>query len=107
MSDIAINSTLVLLGVNHNTAPIEIRERLAIPAERLADATRSLVSAPGIREGFILSTCNRVELLTLQEASRPPIYCAFSTNIFRFQPPRFARTSTSSASEKRCGTCFA
>jgi glutamyl-tRNA reductase len=58
---------LVLLGINHNTAPIEVRERLAIPAGRLADATRTLVHQPGIREGLILSTCNRVELLTLQD----------------------------------------
>src|SRR5882672_3718737 len=59
--------TLVLLGINHNTAPIEVRERLAIPAGRLADATRTLLHQPGIREGLILSTCNRVELVTLQE----------------------------------------
>jgi glutamyl-tRNA reductase len=58
---------LVLLGINHNTAPIDVRERLAIPVERLADATRTLLHQPGIREGLILSTCNRVELLTLQE----------------------------------------
>jgi glutamyl-tRNA reductase len=58
---------LVLLGINHNTAPIEVRERLAIPSTRLADATRTLLHQPGIREGFILSTCNRVELLTLQD----------------------------------------
>jgi glutamyl-tRNA reductase len=58
---------LVLLGINHNTAPIEVRERLAIPAGRLADATRTLLHQPGIHEGLILSTCNRVELLTLQE----------------------------------------
>jgi glutamyl-tRNA reductase len=62
---------LVLLGVNHNTAPIEVRERLAIPAGRLADATRTLVHQPGIREGLILSTCNRVELLTVQENGGP------------------------------------
>jgi glutamyl-tRNA reductase len=58
---------LVLLGINHNTAPIEVRERLAIPSSRLADATRTLLHQPGIREGLILSTCNRVELLTLQD----------------------------------------
>jgi len=58
---------LVLIGINHTTAPIEVRERLAIPAGRLADATRTLLHQPGIREGLILSTCNRVELLTLQE----------------------------------------
>lgn len=61
------NLHLVLLGINHNTAPIEVRERLAIPSGRLADATRTLVHQPGIREGIILSTCNRVELLTVQE----------------------------------------
>jgi glutamyl-tRNA reductase len=58
---------LVLLGINHNTAPIEVRERLAIPPSRLAEATLSLLHQPGIREGLILSTCNRVELLTLQD----------------------------------------
>jgi glutamyl-tRNA reductase len=65
------NHHLVLLGINHTTAPIEVRERLAIPAGRLADATRTLIHQPGIREGLILSTCNRVEFLTLQENSQP------------------------------------
>ena len=60
--------TLVLLGINHNTAPIEVRERLSVPASRLAEATRTLVHQPGIREGLILSTCNRIELLATQEA---------------------------------------
>ena len=58
---------LLLLGVNHTTAPINIRERLAIPTHRLADATRMLAQQPGIREALILSTCNRVELLTVQD----------------------------------------
>jgi glutamyl-tRNA reductase len=65
------NSTapnLILLGINHNTAPIEVRERLAIAPSRLADATRALAHQPGIREALILSTCNRVELLTVQDA---------------------------------------
>ena len=64
--------SLVLLGINHNTAPIEVRERLAIPAGRLADATRTLVHQPGVREGLILSTCNRVELLTSQDDDGSP-----------------------------------
>ncbi|NUQ30860.1 MAG: glutamyl-tRNA reductase [Acidobacteriaceae bacterium] len=58
---------IALLGVNHNTAPIEVRERLAIPSGRLADATRSLLHQPGVRESMILSTCNRVELVTCHE----------------------------------------
>jgi glutamyl-tRNA reductase len=58
---------LLLLGVNHTTAPIDIRERLAIPMHRLADATRTLAHQPGVCEALILSTCNRVELLTVQD----------------------------------------
>ena len=60
---------LVLLGVNHNTAPLEVRERLAIPGTRLAEATRALVHQPGVREAMIVSTCNRVELLTTMDAT--------------------------------------
>jgi glutamyl-tRNA reductase len=62
---------IVLLGVNHKTAPIEVRERLAIEPSRLAEATRSLVQTPGVHEGMILSTCNRVELLLCQEPAAP------------------------------------
>jgi glutamyl-tRNA reductase len=80
---------LVLLGINHNTAPIEVRERLAIPAERLADATRTLLHQPGIREGLILSTCNRVELLTLQDdAEAAPLQD--KTDLLRFLHEYFA-----------------
>jgi len=60
-------SKLLLLGVNHTTAPIAVRERLAIPGHRLADATRTLAHQPGIQEALILSTCNRVEILTVQD----------------------------------------
>ena len=59
--------SLVLVGVNHTTAPLEVRERLAIPAARLADAIRTLAHQPGIREALIVSTCNRVEFLIVQE----------------------------------------
>jgi glutamyl-tRNA reductase len=86
--------SLVLLGINHTTAPIEVRERLAIPAARLADATRTLLHQPGIREGLILSTCNRVELLTLQDdgetsdiLSKPP---QTKTDLLRFLHEYFA-----------------
>jgi glutamyl-tRNA reductase len=61
----------VLLGINHTTAPIEVRERLAIPSARLADATRTLLHQPGVREGLILSTCNRVEFLTVCDNGEP------------------------------------
>ena len=70
MSDAENKSgTLLLVGVNHTTAPIEVRERLAISTARLADATRTLAHQPGIREAMILSTCNRVEFLIDREGS--------------------------------------
>ncbi len=79
---------LVLLGVNHKTAPVEVRERLAISPSRLADATRTLVHQPGVREGIIFSTCNRVELLTNQESddSRPADLLRFLYEYFAIGP---------------------
>ncbi len=53
----------VLIGVNHRTAPVEVRERFAISEARLPEAVKALASYPGIEEGMIVSTCNRVELL--------------------------------------------
>ncbi len=86
--------SLVLLGINHNTAPIEVRERLAIPTERLADATRTLLHHPGVREGLILSTCNRVELLTLQDentdADNASVQAKSKTDLLRFLHEYFA-----------------
>ena len=68
MSDVKTTlGSLLLVGVNHTTAPLDVRERLAIETSRLADATRTLAHQPGIREAMILSTCNRVELLTVAD----------------------------------------
>ncbi|HMF92304.1 MAG TPA: glutamyl-tRNA reductase [Candidatus Angelobacter sp.] len=53
-----------LIGVNHHTAPLELRERLAVSEERLPDVVSTLVKQPGVDEGMVLSTCNRVEVLT-------------------------------------------
>src|SRR5882762_4731454 len=52
-----------LIGVNHKTAPVEVRERLAVPDSRLPEALKRLAEHPGVDEGLILSTCNRVEVL--------------------------------------------
>jgi len=52
-----------LIGLNHKSAPVEVRERLAIPESRLPEACKKLSQHPGIEEGMIISTCNRVELI--------------------------------------------
>jgi glutamyl-tRNA reductase len=64
---------ILLTGLNHKTAPIELRERLAIAPEALASETRALISHPGVREGLILSTCNRVEMLVCYEGREPEL----------------------------------
>ncbi len=55
--------TIVLVGLNHRTAPIEVRECLAFTEAELPEALRQLVDGTTIAEGLILSTCNRVEIL--------------------------------------------
>jgi glutamyl-tRNA reductase len=55
--------SILLIGVNHKTAPVEIRERLAFNDEACANGLRELVDGVVVREGLIVSTCNRVEIL--------------------------------------------
>jgi glutamyl-tRNA reductase len=52
-----------ITGLNHTTAPVEVRERLAFDAASLPDALHALKRKPGFLEGMILSTCNRVEIV--------------------------------------------
>jgi glutamyl-tRNA reductase len=59
--------SLVLIGVNHKTAPIEVRERIAISRDDLPETTRALAAVPGVAECMIVSTCNRVEILAAVE----------------------------------------
>ena len=66
-------SRLVLIGVNHKTAPIELRERIAISRDELPDATRALAARPGVSECMIVSTCNRVEILAAVESPETDI----------------------------------
>ncbi len=61
--------SIITLGLNHKTAPVSIRERLAFSPESLARAVKSLSSLGNIKEAAILSTCNRTEL-----------YCATDSN---------------------------
>ena len=56
--------SILLIGVNHKTAPVEIRERLAFNDEACSDGLRRLVDGDLVREGLIVSTCNRVEILS-------------------------------------------
>ena len=54
---------ILLVGLSHHTAPVEVRERLAFANGRLEPALQALVDWPGVAEGAIVSTCNRVEVV--------------------------------------------
>ena len=64
--------TLITLGINHRTAPIELREQVAFAETRLPDALQELSALPNISEAAILSTCNRTE-----------VYCASTVNVIQ------------------------
>src|SRR5438309_6467508 len=63
-----------LLGINHKTAPVEVRERLAISESHLPEAMLRLVAHPGVAEAVIFSTCNRVELFARATSSVPDLH---------------------------------
>ncbi len=59
---------VTVVGISHVTAPIELRERLAFGAEEVPRALGTLVAGGALREGVILSTCNRTELYLVPES---------------------------------------
>lgn len=62
---------ILCLGLSHHTAPIELREKFAIPDHELGAAAAQLARAPGVGEAVIVSTCNRVEFYVgVEEASQ-------------------------------------
>jgi glutamyl-tRNA reductase len=53
---------LLVLGLNHKTAPVDVRERLAFGPDIIVGALRDLTNCDGVAEGVVLSTCNRTEI---------------------------------------------
>ncbi|MBP2171124.1 glutamyl-tRNA reductase [Erwinia toletana] len=54
--------TLLALGINHKTAPVALREKVAFSPDTLEQALNSLLAQPLVQGGVVLSTCNRTEL---------------------------------------------
>ena len=65
--------SLYVLGINHQTAPVALRERVAFAPDALAPALASLRSLPGVHEAVLLSTCNRTELYAHAEGDGRPL----------------------------------
>jgi len=54
---------LILVGLNHRTAPVDVRERLNVPEPKLPETTHALRGIAGVDGAAIVSTCNRVEAI--------------------------------------------
>jgi glutamyl-tRNA reductase len=63
--------SLFAVGLNHTTAPLDVRERVVFTSEILVDALRDVVSAGRAKEAAILSTCNRTEVYFEGDAPAP------------------------------------
>ncbi len=84
---------LLVTGLNHRTAPVEVRERVAFSEGALPAALLNLKARDGLLEGMILSTCNRVEIaVTSEEKSDPnPSVNAFLCDAHNLEQPALAQ----------------
>ena len=60
---------LYVLGINHHSAPLEVREKLAFAPDRQGEALSDLAAQPGVAEVVLVSTCNRTEIYCRSEAT--------------------------------------
>lgn len=56
--------SILVIGLNHSTAPVEVRERITFPGDSEGKVTRFFADLQGVEEAMILSTCNRAEVIT-------------------------------------------
>jgi len=74
---------LILIGMNHKTAPVEIRERLSIACTEGFNPLEEIKAIPGVGEALYLSTCNRVEILARTREERTDTEERLKALIFR------------------------
>jgi glutamyl-tRNA reductase len=65
--------SLYTLGLNHRTAPLDVRERIAFQPDAMGTALRDLLGQPKVKEAAILSTCNRTELYVRGSEPEPVV----------------------------------
>ena len=68
--DLSGTGGVLVVGLNHRAAPVEVREALAFPRDAIGDELRRLRETAGVAEAVILSTCNRVEVWAAGDRAR-------------------------------------
>ncbi|WAK01771.1 glutamyl-tRNA reductase [Methylobacter sp. YRD-M1] len=82
--------TLLAVGINYNTAPVSIRERLAFPAEILESSLQELWHLKEISEAAILSTCNRTEFYCKSSTANKQILIDWVAESRNIDPAEFS-----------------
>lgn len=78
---------LQVFGVNHKSAPIELREKISFPLKKLAPALSALKGRDSLQECLILSTCNRMEIYSAAaKPQSPPCIRKFLSDFHRIEP---------------------
>lgn len=84
--------SLINLGASHHTAPIDIRERLAVPPDRMEAVYRRLKEEPAVREAAVLSTCNRMELFAVvDDPASSPVLTESVSQLQEIEPDALRR----------------
>ena len=79
---------ILLIGMNHRTAPVDVRERFAVDTP--GPLLRKLVDRPEVAEAVLVSTCNRVEVVVTTDnpdAARHALYDFFARDLAEGQGP--------------------
>ncbi len=79
----AVLNNCLVCGISYHLTPIELRERVSVPASLLPLALQSLISRPGVQECMILSTCNRTEIYLSAEEwlDGRELFCRFIQDV--------------------------
>ncbi len=68
-----IMAELSVIGLSHQSAPVEVRERLALPGDQVGRLLRTFKAEPALEEAVVLSTCNRTELYSVPRRGHDPL----------------------------------
>lgn len=98
---------LLCLGLNHRTAPVEVREKFAVVTSHLGTAARELTSIEDITEGVVISTCNRTEFYFVAPNAESAFaklesHLAAKTSMPEGINPHFYRKEKSSVPQHLC-----
>jgi glutamyl-tRNA reductase len=98
---------ILCLGLNHRTAPVEVRERFAVGTAKLGASSSELVSSIGASEGVVISTCNRTEFYLAAEnateaLARLETHLAEKTRLEESVSPHFYRMERLEAARHLC-----